>query len=542
MTDEQPNLGRAVSELGLSTDDELDFGGHTPLSGREILDAETESIVEEIERLKTERPPNMGHGKPGDVAYVPVADSMLSYVQKLEDNGTEMSIGGKTLNWWLRDSLAPMHPFILLNPMTLSDRSYHYDDGIVRKHLRLDRESSYVLADSGGFQIATRPELEIVDDINKHDAKNYIHPKRILQWQIANADSGTILDVPPFNYAGDGPKFLTHDFDEWHQDVHAPALAQTVKNTEKTIQGYEEIGYDHFDLIAVLHGMPRQDGLASPYQTHYEWFKALDDMHDWDGWSIASGSADGPGLLTFSLAFAQEYIDVPFIHVLGQGNIWARILSKLYAQLTDTFITHDGTGFKIGSMYSAMYMPTTYMKSLRVTEREWTPERDDDRYEWLDPKKSPCGCSVCMHTEQHVGWENLFADEMNKTRRMLVMDLHNLNHLMRRFRFIDAFIEARGTDLLDEIVVTEEGREPFPLTVHPKSEFWKILDSWLTSTRVAEIYFAMDFLVTAIEDDIDAALDKYWLRTPFYNINHGPRKRKEKASIRPYGVSSVFDW
>lgn len=510
----------------------------TPGAGRVRPSEEESNVLAKIDELEgSEVEPAVPHDIPGGTAYVPVADSMLAYVERRRKEGKGFTLNDRLLNWWTDSGLMPQHQWILLNPLTLADRNYHYEAKVCRDYMGATRGTSFVLADSGGYQIATSRELEVTDEIGKHDCSRYVHPHRILEWQIANADAGTIIDEPPFDYSDEARKFSTDDFDEWYDGLFQDCLSGTTANARSAIRRWEEIDYDGFTPMAVLHGMPRQDGKGDPIESHKQWYEALQDVYDWEGWSLASGSGDSPGLLAFGLAFSDNYIDCDLYHVLGQGNVWARVLSKLYAQLTDSFVTHDGTGYKIGSMYSAMYIPTTYMKSLRVTDRTDDPE--DSRYEKLEAKRMPCGCGVCRQVEAEMGAETLF--EKPGTERMVIMDLHNLSHLLRRFHLLDAFVEARGVDLLDEVVITEEGEEPFPLTVHPKSEFWRILSNWMSTTRVAEMYFAMDFLVTAIEEDIETALDQYWIRTPFFDHVHGPMDRDERPSIRRQSTNSVFE-
>jgi len=282
--------------------------------------------------------------------------------------------------------------------------------------------------------------------------------------------------------------------------------------------------------------MPRQDGNGHVMESYRKWFNAVDDVYDFEGWSLANRYSDHPGLVALLLAFGTKHIpDANFVHVLGHGNVWARILSKLYAQLTDTFVTMDGTGFKIGSMFSTMYIPTTYMKSLRVTDRD--DDNSDTRYEKLEAETMPCGCVVCRQVERHIGADKLF--EKPGTERMVLMDLHNLNHLLRRFYLLDSFVDARGPALLDEVTVRADvdGFE-----IDADSEFWRILKDWLSKARVAEVYYCMDIVCRAAEgEDMESILDDYWIKTPFFQKSPGGYDQESSPSVFKDTTSSVFD-
>lgn len=532
---------------------EADFGEvpSTPEDGRVRLTDEEAAVLDKIDALKEEQPGVYDHESEG-VGYIPVGDSMLPYLERRRREGKGFTVQGKDLKWWSDNGMLPKHPFILLNPTTIATRNYHYDAGIVRDWLGLDRGDTFVLADSGGFQIVREsdeePEtgrFEMTEEIQKHDWQDYIHAHRVLEWQMANADAGTIVDVPVYRTWLDNEGFGTDDYSEWYNGLFQNSLDRTVRNTELAVERYEEIDYDDFMLMPVLHGMPRQDNEAHALQSHREWFERMDALHDWDGWSLSVRQYDSPGLNTLMACFALEHLDdADYFHLLGLGSAWARIVCKFLSVLSDSFVTMDGTGFKIGSIYSTMYLPTSYMKSVRMTNRD--QDGEDVRYEVLEPHKMPCGCSVCRRIEQDMGAAELF--EKPGTERMVLMDLHNLGHLLRRFYLIDSFIEARGIDIMDEAEVVERDDGALPIKIKPKSEFWRLVSDWFSKARVVEIYLCMDLMRRTKEEGFDSAFEDYGIRTPF---NQGLPDSYDECRPSIYSTkwdgllesqNSVFNW
>jgi hypothetical protein len=525
----------------------FDDGPSTPSDGRVRLSKEESSVLDEIERLKEEQPEPYPHDTLGDVAYIPVGDSMLPYLEKRARDDRGYDVGGRALGWWKDEGLMAPHPYMLLNPTTLANRNYHYNAGVARNFIRAKKGDVFILADSGGFQLVNSG-MQVTDDVNKHDWDKHIHPERVVEWQVANSDAGTVLDVPVYNRldtddndrAGEHQGLLTDDYSEWYSDVFESRKLMTKKHSIQADDRLNEIDYDDFSLVAVLHGMPRQDGKGDLFHSFREWFEALDGIRDWDGWSLSSPYEGKVGAVALLLGFSAQYIDdVDFVHVLGQGNVWARIISKLYAQETDTFVTMDGTGFKTGSMFSSMYMPSTYMKSLRLTDRDGP--QPDSRYEKLEAKRMPCGCSVCRHVEDEIGGEELFGRP--GTERMVLMDMHNLNHLLRRFYMIDSFVEARGRDLLDEVTISQGAENAIGATVDPQSEFWRMMLNWYSESKVVEIYYCMDFLLKCIDGDVDEAMSMYHFNTPFFDFIANKSKGDGRGpSIWRESGGSVFDW
>lgn len=517
----------------------------TPEEGRVRLSEEESNVLEKIEELKQTDVPEFKFKDPGDTAYVPVADSMLPYLEKRRRENRGFTINDKDLLWWKDDTFIPKHPFILLNPTNLSPRNYHYHAGIVRDWMGLDWGDVFVFADSGGFQVVREGRFEVTDDLNKHDWKNFVHPHRVVEWQMANADAGTILDIPVYRTTLDHKGFGTDDWQEWYDGLYQESKELTVRNAERAVERYEELDFDRFDLLPVLHGMPRQDGDGSVLEAYQDWFEALDGMRDWNGWSLSVRSYDNPGQNTILACFAIENIqDCDYLHLLGLGSAWARVVAKFLAKITDTFVTMDGTGFKIASIYSTMYLPTTYMKSVRMTERDQSEE--DVRYEVLEPEAMPCGCSVCRQVERHMGAKEMF--EKPGTERMVIMDQHNLNHLLRRFYLMDSFIEARGADLLDEAELVERDDGAVPVKVKAHSDFWRILSDWFSMSRVVEIYYCMDLMVQTEKHGFEEAFEDYGVRTPFNKglpASYGdgrPSIYSKKWDAAIDSTSSVFEW
>jgi len=467
-----------------------------------------------------------------DVSYIPVASSKMARLQTRLNEDIGKTVNGKRLGWWYPDSLMGQHPFLLINPLTMSPSIQR--ETTAREHMEAHRGEVFVMGDSGGYQISNANGLEVTYDLNEHDGKNFIHPQRIAEWQIANADVGTMLETPPYSYSKAEGKFSEHTWQDWYEQTFVPSLENSRKNTEIMSDRVDEIGHEGYDFMAIMHGIPRQDGNGPIDQAHQEWYDAIEPIRDWDSWALALGSADNPGLLTFGLGWFAENVECDVFHALGQGNAWARILCKLYAQETDTFVTHDGTGFKMGSFYSQMHLPSTYLDTVRMTERDEDDGGGVD-HDTLAPHRMPCGCIVCRQVDQSVGTESLFADRP-ATERSIVMDLHNLNHLVRRFRFIDAYLEDYGTDIMDHVKIDEGTGE-----IESKSPFWNLLAEWFSESRVLEIYYAMDFLITSIFDGFDEAADKYTISSHFYDTSQDVSIGSASPSIARKRTKSVFE-
>jgi len=505
-----------------------------------------QTILDRIDELRAQDEVKGGHSSAGergasayvpvastnDVSYIPVASSKMARLQSRLDEDIGQTVNGKRLGWWYPDSLMGEHPFLLINPLTMSNSVQQ--DTTAREHMEAHRGQVFVMGDSGGYQIANANGLELTDDLALHDGKDYIHPQRIIEWQMANADVGTMLDVPPYSYSKAEGKFGEHTWQDWYEQTFEPNLEDSIENTKIMVDRLEEIGHEGFDFMAIMHGIPRQDGRGDPAQAHREWYEAIEPLHDWDSWSLALGSADNPGLLTFGLGWFAENVDCNIFHALGQGNAWARILCKLYAQETDTFVTHDGTGFKMGSLYSQVHLPSTYLDVVRMTEREEENPHEID-HDTLGTNRMPCGCIVCRQVDMSLGAKSLFNDRP-ATERSVVMDLHNLNHLLRRFRLIDAYIEDYGTDILEHVKIHEGTGE-----IETDSPFWELLSNWFSESRVLEIYYAMDFLITSIEDGFEQATDEYSISTHFYDTNQDVSAGSASPSIARKRTRSVFE-
>lgn len=537
----------AFDELYSGANPELSDSNATPADGRVMPTGETESVLDRIEEMEETEAEPFPHGEPGEVSYIPVGDSMMPYLERRSREGEGFDVGGKHISWWRDDSVLPKHPYMLLNPTTLANRNYHYNQGIVRDFIQAQKSDVWILADSGGFQLVNSG-LKVADDVTKHDWDSYIHPERVVEWQIANSDAGTVLDVPVYNKlesddddrAGNHGGLLTDQYGEWVSEVMQPRKEMTREHSKQASDRVDEIDVDNFTLVGVLHGMPCQDGRDDFFHSYREWYEALEDQRDWRAWSLSSPYEGRVGAVSALLGFASQHMtDVDFLHVLGQGNVWARVIGKLYAQEMDTFVTMDGTGFKIGSMYSTMYLPSTYMKSMRMTNRD--EQEDDSRYETLKAERMMCGCAVCRQVETHIGGKELFKKP--GTERSVLMDLHNLNHLIRRFYLIDSFVAARGRDLMDEVEITWDDRTAIDAKVNPNSEFWRLLMSWYNEAKVAEIYYAMDFLLLCIDGKVDEATEKYTLNTPFndYIANRSGNDNRGPSIWRDF-TKSVYDW
>lgn len=541
-TDEQEEEDpiSSVVDMGSPADKPEFTDADTPTDGRVLLDDPTKVILDEIDRLEQEKPDGFRqHLEPGEVDFLPVMGYSAAHLQvkyteaqrgengRDEDAGT---IGGRDLAWWTEDSITPRHTTLLINPVTISQRVYRLNDEMpLRDIIRCNRGEQFVFADSGGFQFAMGREVEMTYDLNQHSyGDGVLHPYRILEWQLVNGDVGAVIDVPPFDY-DNGNKPRGDSFDDWIDGQFQDCLDQTKKNAQYAAERYKEIDYDGFGLVGVIHALPRTDG-GDLIEAHKKWHNSLDEVYDFEGWTFGSGVTDNPGYLAVALAYAAEHIPKDkFLHILGRGTLWTRAMAKLYAEMTGTHVTHDGSGYNVGSQYSTFYIPGTYMRKIRITEREG---EDESKYEQIAPDTFPCSCIVCNTVERAEGGSYLM--EETSTERSYVMNLHNLSHMMRKFQFIDAFVGDVGKGIVDGFEVKQDRESAgSEVKIVKGNQFWRVLSAWYDNAELVEIYYAMQFIIKAIEEGIDAAHEDFYFSNPFDNraLTIGRSKRQ-----------SVFGW
>lgn len=208
---------------------------------------------------------------------------------------------------------------------------------MVTSRARGASQSTLVIGDSGGFQIATG-----VINPNKRERRE------IFDWLVEYTDLAMTLDVPTFNmYQGKCHRFKT--------------LEDCLYQTLKYLAEFEEWGAQKHHFLNVLQG----EGLSDADQ----WYDAV-KHYDFYGWAIAGPQKKQmKHILWRVLALIEDGKfdrDETWLHFLGVADLkTAVLLTKLRDVLRDKYSTchievsfDTSTPFKIaGRAFSAYTLP-----------------------------------------------------------------------------------------------------------------------------------------------------------------------------------------
>lgn len=439
-------------------------------------------------------------------------------------------IGDKLLSWWERDSITPFHPYLLLNPIdSVKNTNHTADDVPYREIFRLPKGRQLAFCDSGGFQMVSRDVAGRVDNEEDHYWQDaLLHPETVLDWQINNADAGPILDHPPYVTEGESSIFSVDgdDMTEWIDDPFYTYLQKTAENAH-TMSNHLESRRDEGDMRAedykmfgVIQGhtfnpdhisydpMPKclEEDNYGEDEDRPHWYM-LERWHDeirkprddWRGWALSPTPCTSPGQIALHLSYAHNNCeDAEWFHVLQVGSAINISLIQFYSMIAgDKFITSDASSHNRGSKYRQFMLPPGDGGSVKITDRE-------DKYE-----RHPCNCKVCETVENEHGFE--YIGDGADSKRNATMNLHNLTMQLNFQRVQNSLMRAREEEVLAGLKLNRTGDE---IRKH-KTDFWKTMMDATTKSKIKQIYNAMLYLYSSMENGMQEKHD-LWVKDPEY--------------------------
>lgn len=487
------------------------------------------------------------------------------------ENGKEdptLEIGGKELSWWEEDSIIPQHPMVLVNPLGFSYIDTETFD--FRETFRFRKGEHFLFSDSGGYQIMTQDSAEVVESREENSFDSYkVNPEYLLEWQVANADSGATLDYPPYNISGDAafPDAIEHteewiDFFEMRQDKSADMTNRMAKHLAYLRDEGDDQAEDYI-FCPVLHGKPNPDG--SPEKYLRSWHQAMENSAEMAGikprgWVLKPEPAANFGQIAFQLGYAAEYLDdADYIHVLMVGGLLQKTLIQFYAMNSDQFVTSDASSYAAGGKRRQFDLPkTATRRAVIISERtgddrketievrgkrnipDGIPESEieeiepPERNEWgnisepgkyryeretIDLSKLdryPCRCPCCSIVEREKGMK--FVTEDSGSAQSVTLNMHNLHQALSVERTFDALMRE------EDVQIVETDGEPVG------SDFWRYVESMGREQRIEDLYRAMDYIRISLEEGFDEANETYrilWDKSAGKTIK---RRRTKSAS------------
>ncbi len=441
----------------------------------------------------------------------------------LEDDDTVMDVDpsepldvdGKEFTWWEDNSLVPKHPFLLVNPLEIA--SVDPDIHNFRHVFRLQKGEHFVFSDSGGYQLVTLDEADIVESADEHSFNDYqVHPETLLKWQTKNADAGSTIDFPPYISTGGDSYFDSIDsYDQIIETAHGPmpwyeffqvradeAADMTYRMGKRLKELRDEGDEDALDYIyaPVIQGRPH------PYDTHElvrEWHTRMEnacEMADIEprGWVCSPKPPRDFGQLALFLGYAAEHLqDSDFLHILMVGGLLQKSLLMYYAKQVDQMVTSDASSYAAGGKRRQLDLPkTATRRAVIISSRD-----DGDDNAAQDPNKLdryPCRCAVCSTIEREYGFE--FITDGEGSARSSALNLHNLQQTLNIERTLDALLREK------DATIVETGGEP------TGCEFWRYLRTMARDKAVEDLYRSMDYVRIALEDGLEEANSTYRIR------------------------------
>lgn len=450
----------------------------------------------------------------GEYKHVPVYGYAIAHIHTRkydpkDEQDHESKVNGKTFSWWEDRSLIPKHPYVLINPVILANHTIKFEQetGVpTREMLNLSKENQFTVVDSGGFQVVSQDKIDVVDSYDEHDFTQYdIYPPTLLDWQVENGDAGTILDIPPyFSYKDSGNKDFDDDMTEteWRNGAFREGLDRTKENTTQMWNRLQELRDEgneraqDYRFMGVIQGQPAvRDN--PPWKFLSDWHEEMEPLADYDGWAMSPTPSKHMGQLALHLAYADEFVDTDYLHVLAAGSYQARALLTYASILQDRFITSDSSGYARGSMFRSVILPNTWNRDIIITQQEEGSQSDVESPE-LD--RFPCRIEPFITIGEEYGIDYLTEDA--DSCRSTSMALHNLNREFDATAMIDSFLHSYGREVTDVFKVKNK---------RPKrrgNTFWKVMGDLLSDKNLVQLYYAMDFLRIANEDGIEAAFSK----------------------------------
>ena len=504
-------VGCSMKELFAGHDEELD-----PFGSGSIATTNGEIEYDKVNAID----PDDGMFGVGDGVYCPAFSVLMGTVFASPDADEILSVGDRRLTWWEDDSVVPPWKVSLINPLTWS-QSNPVPDDLSRDVLGMDPEEMFVFADSGGFQVKSFPDMCVVDSPDLHSfEKKRIAPEKLLEWQAKNATAGAILDFSPYivdSNQGETEGLGGVPISEFYDQLFKPNLEQTIENATRMYEHKKRIGADGFMLYNVLHGtVPFDQSKRADYYIR-EWYDAVDDIGDFDGWGIGAGSTN-IAKLALNLVFVSENIDESHLHFFGTGSLAYRAILE-YWRLHDGenyAVTSDSTSFEVGSQYRQFFNPLIHGNDISVSQRS-------DDVDQIVADVTPCTCAVCSQMERVFGPEWIWSRDDAQVGTAI--NMHNLNLLLQRHRMVQALVQGAGWELPD-LYKDDADSQPYV--------FWKIFHNIFSDENVHDVLACMKFIKRGIEDGMDAALDDFVFQSAYSD--------KEGPLIREKNVASFMEW
>lgn len=424
---------------------------------------------------------------------------------EVENGADEITtdIGGKELSWWEVDSIMPQHPMVLVNPLGIAyadESTYDF-----RETFRFRKQEHFVFSDSGGYQLMSRDEAEVVGSRQENDFEDLkVYPERLLEWQVANSDAGATIDHPPYSISTSSPfpDSTTYDQD-WLEGFHdrkekSGEMTRRMARRLSELRGQDDHQAEDYIFCPVIHGKPYPHG-----DTHLlmqEWKEEMYDAAmlegvDPRGWVVKPEPASSFGQIAMMLGYANEYLaDADYLHVLMVGGLLQKGLLMYYAMHSDQFVTSDASSYAAGGKRRQFDLPkTARRRAVIISSRD-----DDEENSAMNPTRLdryPCRCQVCSTVERDKGFD--FIVDGSGSPQSVTLNMHNLHQAMSIERTFDALLREEDT------TIVETRGSP------TGSEFWRYVRSMGGEKRIDDLYCAMDYVRLAIEEGLDVAESKY---------------------------------
>lgn len=248
-------------------------------------------------------------------------------------------------------------------------------EDMIRKR---DKSKTFVLADSGGFQVATHKwEGDWTDPNCPKAAKKR---RQVVEWMDAYADYGMMLDIPTFTYRREGSK----------EKVGIETYRDAVDATHVNAEYYMKHRKGNFKVLNVLQG-----GTHRESDQWYAEFKKYSDPSEYpetyfEGWAFG-----GQNMSDIHLAL-RRLVDLRFdglldqgrhdlIHFLGTSKLeWAVMLTDIQRAIRKYHNPSLVITFDCASPFLATANGQVYMNTETPDRKKWVyrmkPSLDDKKY------------------------------------------------------------------------------------------------------------------------------------------------------------------
>lgn len=203
-------------------------------------------------------------------------------------------------NWYNGKKPRFLHPYGLYSPGHAEIDDLDKARSVDRMLFERDRSNTFLLVDSGGYQVGTGvwPLASLDSQI-----------KKVIRWQEAIADLAVILEVPTW-YKEDG-KLI--EFDD------------ALRLTNRNLEAYAAYKDSELKFLNPLHGMTYDEGRRWFDKTR--WFN---DQGHAVGWCFSSVFSNDLHLALKMLLYMIEQEHYPqYLHFLGQGSAASAIVASI---------------------------------------------------------------------------------------------------------------------------------------------------------------------------------------------------------------------